>query len=78
MRSDHDLGYAKVDLHRHRRQGFPEAVYCPGKSPAQVVRIAAELLRGGGPVRATRVTPPVAAALRRRFRGARHHPVARL
>ena len=78
MKSDHDLGYAKVDLHRHRRQGFPEAVSCPGKSPAHVVRIAAELLHGGGPVLATRATPQVAAALRRRFSDARHHPGARL
>lgn len=78
MKPDHDLGYAKVDLHRHRRQGFPEAIYCPGKSPAQVARIAAELLRGGGPVLATRITPAVAAALRRRFRGARFYPVARV
>ena len=47
-----DLGYAKVDHHRAIRQGRPEAVYGPGKTPAQCAGIVAELLAhpGGGPV----------------------------
>ena len=28
-----DLGFAKVDHHRMVRQGLPEAVYGPGKTP---------------------------------------------
>ena len=32
-----DLGFARVDLHRSLRHGVPEAVFCPGKTPAQVV-----------------------------------------
>ena len=34
-----DLGYARVDTHRALRAGAPEAVYCPGKSPDQIVAI---------------------------------------
>jgi NCAIR mutase (PurE)-related protein len=34
-----DLGFAKVDLHRALRAGAAEAVFCPGKTPAQVVAI---------------------------------------
>jgi pyridinium-3,5-biscarboxylic acid mononucleotide synthase len=47
-----DLGYAKVDHHRAIRQGRPEAVYAPGKTPAQCAGIVAELLADpdGGPV----------------------------
>jgi NCAIR mutase (PurE)-related protein len=47
-----DLGYARVDHHRAVRQGRPEAVYAPGKSPAQCAGIVAELLAepDGGPV----------------------------
>ncbi|MGH9185191.1 MAG: nickel pincer cofactor biosynthesis protein LarB [Acidimicrobiales bacterium] len=52
-----DLGFAKVDHHRALRQGIPEAVYGPGKTPAQCAAIVAELLAGGeGPVLLTRVT----------------------
>ena len=41
-----DLGMARVDHHRALRQGMPEAVYGPGKTPAQCVAIVAELLAG--------------------------------
>ena len=43
-----DLGFAKVDHHRALRQGFPEAVYGQGKTPAQCSAIVGELLRGRG------------------------------
>lgn len=34
-----DLGFAKVDFHRQLRQGFPEVIYCSGKTTEQVVTI---------------------------------------
>jgi NCAIR mutase (PurE)-related protein len=50
-----DLGYARVDHHRALRQGLPEAIYGPGKSPEQCVGIVGELLvNGHGPVLLTR------------------------
>jgi hypothetical protein len=52
-----DLGDAHVDHHRALRQGLPEAVYGPGKTPEQCVRIVGELLANGtGPVLLTRAT----------------------
>src|ERR1700728_1174446 len=42
-----DLGFAKVDHHRHLRQGLPEAVYAQGKSGQQCSSIVAELLDEG-------------------------------
>jgi NCAIR mutase (PurE)-related protein len=47
-----DLGYARVDHHRALRQGRPESVYGPGKTPTQCAGIVTELLAqpGGGPV----------------------------
>jgi NCAIR mutase (PurE)-related protein len=51
-----DIGDALVDHHRTLRQGVPEAVYAPGKTAEQCVRIVAELLEHGeGPVLVTRV-----------------------
>jgi NCAIR mutase (PurE)-related protein len=50
-----DLGFARIDHHRTLRQGVPEAVYGPGKTPAQCAAIVTELLRNGtGPVVLTR------------------------
>jgi len=50
-----DVGHTKIDHHRGLRQGMPEAVYAPGKTPQQCVEIVGELLNGGnGPVLLTR------------------------
>jgi NCAIR mutase (PurE)-related protein len=50
-----ELGFAKVDHHRALRQGLPEAVYGPGKTPSQCAAIVTEMLAsGGGPVLLTR------------------------
>jgi pyridinium-3,5-biscarboxylic acid mononucleotide synthase len=52
-----DIGDALVDHHRALRQGLPEAVYGPGKTPEQCVAIVGELLdHGTGPVLLTRAT----------------------
>ncbi|MDJ0770366.1 MAG: nickel pincer cofactor biosynthesis protein LarB [Ilumatobacter sp.] len=52
-----DLGDAMVDHHRALRQGVPEAIYGPGKSPEQCVSIVGELLgHGSGPVLLTRAS----------------------
>ena len=60
-----DLGFARVDHHRELRQGLPEAVFGPGKTPAQCAAIVGELLEHGvGPVLLTRADErQVAAAL---------------
>ncbi len=42
-----DLGHAKIDHHREMRCGFPEVVFCEGKSPSQVRSIAREVLEHG-------------------------------
>jgi len=34
-----DLGYAKIDLERKKRRGFPEVVFCPGKNKSQLLGI---------------------------------------
>jgi NCAIR mutase (PurE)-related protein len=59
-----DLGFARVDHHRVLRQGLPEAVYGPGKTPEQCAAIVAELLAepDGGPVLLTRASPEQAEA----------------
>jgi NCAIR mutase (PurE)-related protein len=54
-----DLGFARVDHHRALRQRTGEAVYAPGKTPAQCAAIVRELLaEPGGPVVLTRAAPP--------------------
>ena len=50
-----DLGFAKVDLHRAVRTGFPEVVYGPGKSDREIAAIVSRLAEVGQTVLVTRV-----------------------
>jgi len=59
-----DLRFARVDLHRSLRHGVPEAVFCQGKTPEQVVAIVRRLAEGHDNVLATRAEPAVIDALR--------------
>ena len=72
-----DLGFAQVDMHRALRKGFPEVIFGAGKTPAQVVNIAAKILTLEQRVLITRTTPEHARALRKKLKRAVHHPVAR-
>lgn len=40
-----DIGFAKIDHDRAERQGFPEVIYCQGKTPEQAADIFAHLYR---------------------------------
>jgi pyridinium-3,5-biscarboxylic acid mononucleotide synthase len=63
-RRTRDLGFATLDLGRERRQGLPEIVYGPGKTPSQVTAIVSELLaHNTGPVLVTRIEAAGAAAV---------------
>jgi hypothetical protein len=72
-----ELEYAKVDHHRALRCGFPEVVFCRGKTLKQVAGIAREILRKGSDLLATRATPEIHRAVRRLDRSARWHRAAR-
>ena len=72
-----DLGFAQVDTHRALRQGFPEVIFGGGKTPEQVVKIAAKILASESRVLITRVTDAHARALRKKFKPAIHHQLAR-
>ncbi|MEZ5216237.1 MAG: nickel pincer cofactor biosynthesis protein LarB [Ilumatobacteraceae bacterium] len=59
-----DVPGARIDHHRHLRQGMPEAVYGPGKRPDQCVAIVGELLaHGDGPILVTRTDDAQRAAV---------------
>ena len=66
-----------LDLDRHRRCGFPEVVYGPGKTIDQLRDIATTLLEHGEPVLATRLDEQQAAGLLAAFPQGRHNKIAR-
>ncbi len=64
-----DMGFARVDLHRSVRCGFPEVIFCEGKSPEQARRIARVLFEKCGRVLATRADDTIRAELAAEFEG---------
>ena len=72
-----DLGFAQVDTHRALRKGFPEVIFGSGKTPEQVVKIAAKILAHEQRVLVTRITDTHARALHKKFKRAVHHQLAR-
>ena len=72
-----DLGFAQVDTHRALRKGFPEVIFGAGKTPEQVVKIAGKLLEHEQNVLITRITSEHARALKKKFKRAKHHELAR-
>lgn len=71
------LEFANVDHHRAIRCGFPEVIFCPGKTTEQVAAIFGRLAAAGGNVLATRATPEQYEAVRAAHPAAEHHLSAR-
>lgn len=49
-----DLGFAKVDHHRNLRNGYPEVIYCQGKTIDQIKAIVKRLMEKDNNIMATR------------------------
>lgn len=73
-----DLGFAKLDHHRALRSGFPEVVYCPGKTTEQILTIIDRLGMRSAKVLATRASQEVAEAVCARFPHVQYHRDARI
>jgi len=72
-----DLGFAKVDHHRTLRDGMPEIVFGPRKTPAQVAEIFKRLAQHGKNVLATRASKEQFAAVKKVVRNAKFADTAR-
>lgn len=73
-----DLEFAKIDHHRGLRLGFPEIIFCPGKTTAQIIEIMEHMLAHHSAVIATRVPDGLFAQVQTRFPQAQHHELARI
>jgi pyridinium-3,5-biscarboxylic acid mononucleotide synthase len=72
-----DLGFARLDHHRTLRRGFPEVIYSPGKTAAEVGIIAERMAASGQSVLATRCSPEAFEQIQRRIPDAVYHERAR-
>jgi NCAIR mutase (PurE)-related protein len=73
-----DMGYAKVDLHRAKRKGFPEVVFCEGKTKKQTLAIAAKIIKANDIVLLTKVSKEIGAALKKKYPKGKYHAEAKV
>jgi NCAIR mutase (PurE)-related protein len=73
-----DLGFAKVDTHRELRKGFPEVIYCAGKTVKQVLAIGRRVAERHRVALATRCCPEVYEAAKEEFPNVTYDEVARV
>ncbi|MGA8654593.1 MAG: nickel pincer cofactor biosynthesis protein LarB [Chthoniobacterales bacterium] len=73
-----DLGFAKVDIGRRARRGFPEAVFAEGKSGVELGEILNTLVTHDGVALATRASGDQFAVVQKRLGDVRFETRARM
>ncbi|MCK5861000.1 MAG: nickel pincer cofactor biosynthesis protein LarB [Candidatus Hydrogenedentes bacterium] len=72
-----DMDFAKVDLHRPLRKGYPETIFCQGKTPEQIAAISLRMIEHGQNVLGTRCSQDAYAAVQEVLPEAEYHDAAR-
>jgi pyridinium-3,5-biscarboxylic acid mononucleotide synthase len=72
-----DLDFAKIDVDRLARRGFPEAVFCEGKTPEHLAQILVALVERNGVALATRAGPNHFEKVVEQLPEARFEPIGR-
>jgi pyridinium-3,5-biscarboxylic acid mononucleotide synthase len=73
-----DLGFAKIDHHRNIRNGYPEVIYCQGKTVGQIKTIVQRLMEMDNNIMATRASLEVYGAIMEMTDDAVYYDVARI
>lgn len=73
-----DLGFVKVDHHRNIRNGYPEVIYCEGKTAEQIKKIVEKLMESNNNIMATRVDAKVYEAIKEITSDVVYHEAARI
>lgn len=73
-----DLGYANIDHHRQLRTGYPEVIYCEGKSVDQIIGIVKAMLGKNVNILATRANKEVYEATKDLHNDVFYHEASRI
>lgn len=73
-----DLGFAKIDTHRDLRKGFPEVVFCQGKTSDQIIKIIGKFREANKLVMATRAARDVFDSVKKVQKDAVYYDMARI
>lgn len=72
-----DIGFAKIDTHRACRRGFPEVIFCQGKTPAQVQKIVERMNKNYKTILAMKADKTIYTAVKKINENATYYESAR-
>jgi NCAIR mutase (PurE)-related protein len=72
-----DLGFAKIDNHRSLRKGYPETIYCQGKTTSQVLKIFESMQKRNHNILATKVDKKLFSAVKEKHPEAEYNELAK-
>lgn len=72
-----EMGFAKIDNHREIRVGYPEVIYCEGKTVEQIKYIIQFMLTKDTNILATRASEQIFEAIKELCPAARYNPLGR-
>lgn len=73
-----DMGFAKIDTHRDLRKGFPEVIFCKGKTLEQLTKIVKRLASNNEFIMATKANKEVYQAIKKVCKDAVYYEAARI
>ncbi|RKY32273.1 MAG: nickel pincer cofactor biosynthesis protein LarB [Candidatus Omnitrophota bacterium] len=73
-----ELGFAKLDLDRENRRGFPEVIYSPGKTKAQLKKICRQMIKNKQALLLTKLEKNVFIYLKKSVPKLKYNPLAKI
>jgi NCAIR mutase (PurE)-related protein len=73
-----DMGYAKLDMHRKMRSGFPEVIFCSGKPDEFLVKIYKRMAEADGQAFGTRASVHQYELVKKEIPDITYDPVSRI
>lgn len=73
-----EMGYAKLDIHREVRSGFPEVIFCSGKADEHLLRIFGRLYEEHGEAFGTRASQSQYELLRETYPQVQYDPISHI
>ena len=72
-----DLGFAKIDTHRALRKGFPETLFCQGKTTSQILKILESMAKRDHSILATKADKKIFTAVKKAYPEAEYNELAK-
>ena len=73
-----DIGYANIDHHREIRNGYPEVIYCEGKSDEHILGIIERMMEKGSNILGTRCRRETFEKIKRVYSNSEYEEISKI